>query len=93
MTKYFRKKPGLILLLVFIAIACGKNSTENGFTFINTAHLDHLYEEVVIAGRPMAIIHIYADYPDYQWVDVPDEGAACVDDVARAAVFYLIILK
>jgi hypothetical protein len=38
---------------------------------------------------PAAIIHIYADYPDYKWVEATGEGIACVDDVARAAVFYL----
>ncbi|MCX6173134.1 MAG: hypothetical protein NTZ27_00055 [Ignavibacteriales bacterium] len=36
----------------------------------------------------MAIIHIYCDYPDYQWVEAKGEGIACIDDVARAAVFY-----
>ncbi len=37
----------------------------------------------------MGIIHIYSDYPDYKWVGDEDEGIACVDDAARAAVFYL----
>ena len=37
----------------------------------------------------MGIIHIYSDYPGYKWVSDDDEGAACVDDAARAAVFYL----
>lgn len=37
----------------------------------------------------MTIVHIYADYPDYQWTPAPGEGFTCVDDVARAAIFYL----
>jgi len=37
----------------------------------------------------MGIIHIYSNYPDYKWVGDEDEGIACVDDAARAAVFYL----
>jgi len=37
----------------------------------------------------VGIIHIYSEYPDYKWVGDADEGIACVDDAARAAVFYL----
>ena len=37
----------------------------------------------------MGIIHIYSNYPDYKWAGDEDEGIACVDDAARAAVFYL----
>lgn len=37
----------------------------------------------------MAIVHIYSEYPNYEWVEAKGEGIACVDDVARAAVFYL----
>ena len=55
----------------------------------NLAHLNSLYEEIKIAGQPMAIIHIYSEYPDYKWVDAGNEGIACVDDAARAAVVYL----
>ncbi|NUM78481.1 hypothetical protein HUU40_29325, partial [candidate division KSB1 bacterium] len=55
----------------------------------NLSHLNSLYEEIKIGGQPMAIIHIYSEYPDYKWVDDSDEGIACVDDAARAAVVYL----
>lgn len=58
-------------------------------TLVNTAHLDHLYDEVEIMGKKVGIIHIYSEYPDYKVVEAPGEGIACVDDVARAAVFYL----
>jgi hypothetical protein len=38
------------------------------------------------------IVHVYANYPDYRWMEAADagtEGVACVDDAARAAVVYL----
>jgi Carbohydrate family 9 binding domain-like len=56
---------------------------------INPAHLDFLTEPVVIDGEPMAIVHIYSEYPHYRWVDASGEGIAAVDDVARAAIVYL----
>ncbi len=56
---------------------------------VNTAHLEHLSEDVVRGGDTLRIVHIYADAPTYAWVADDDEGAACVDDAARAAVFYL----
>jgi hypothetical protein len=55
---------------------------------VSPAHLDHLYEQIEVDGRSMAIIHIYSDHPDYKWAWESHEGIACVDDVARAAVFY-----
>ena len=58
-------------------------------SLVNLSHLDHLYEEIMMDSRPAAVIHIYADYPDYHWVEAAGEGIACVDDVARAAVLYL----
>ena len=41
----------------------------------------------------MAIIHIYSNAPDYKYVGDDDEGYACVDDAARAAIFYLEYFK
>ncbi len=58
-------------------------------TLVNTAHLEHLSEDIVRGGDTLRIVHIYADAPSYAWVADDDEGAACVDDAARAAVFYL----
>ncbi|MCH8326168.1 MAG: hypothetical protein IIB83_06370 [Bacteroidetes bacterium] len=72
-------------------------------SLITTAHLDSLYEEITVTDqtnnqtpfrqtpstRRVGIIHIYSEYPDYKWVGDADEGIACVDDAARAAVFYL----
>jgi hypothetical protein len=56
---------------------------------INLEHLDHLTEEITIAGTPMLITHIYSEYPAYTWVDAPGEGITCIDDVARCVVVYL----
>jgi hypothetical protein len=56
---------------------------------VNLAHLNFLVEDVEIAGQPMAITHIYSEYPRYEWVDASGEGIACVDDAARAALVYL----
>ena len=86
-----------IIVVVFMLISvsgCDEKKTSNGepdnFTsLVNTAHLDALYEEIIIDKDTMGIIHIYSEYPDYSWVDDDDEGTACVDDAARAAIFYL----
>lgn len=57
---------------------------------INTSHLDHLYQEVTLeTGDTVGVIHIYSEYPDYHYVSDDDEGFACVDDAARAGIFYL----
>lgn len=55
----------------------------------NLAHLDYLGEDVVHEGDTLRFVHIYAEAPDYHYVDDGDEGIACVDDAARAAVVYL----
>ena len=56
---------------------------------VNLSHLNFLVEDVDIAGEPMAITHIYSEYPRYEWVDASGEGIAAVDDAARAALVYL----
>jgi hypothetical protein len=56
---------------------------------VNLAHLSFLVEDVTIAGQPMAITHIYSEFPKYEWVDASGEGIAALDDAARAAVVYL----
>lgn len=60
---------------------------------INKSHLDYLYQEITIDGKAMGIIHIYSDYPSYNFVDAKGEGYACVDDAARAALFYFEYYK
>ncbi len=58
-----------------------------GEPLINLQHFNHLYKEISIAGDTMAIMHIYSEYPDYDYAIEPSEGFTCVDDVARAVVF------
>ena len=56
---------------------------------INLAHLDALSTRIDVDGRSMLATSIYADAPGYEPIGDLDEGIACVDDVARAAVTYL----
>jgi hypothetical protein len=56
---------------------------------INLAHLQRLTEIVTWDGEPMALVHIYSEHPEYNWVDASGEGIAAVDDVARAALVFL----
>ena len=62
-------------------------------SLVNTAHLDHLYQEVKVNNISLGIIHIYAEAPDYKWIEASGEGIACIDDAARAAVFYMNYYK
>ncbi|PKE28222.1 hypothetical protein CWS43_22835 [Rahnella sp. AA] len=56
---------------------------------VNTTHLDSLYEERTAPdGTSVGIIHIYSEYPKYEWVKDPIEGVSAVDDISRALVFY-----
>jgi len=61
-------------------------------SLVNFSHLDRLTEQIAFYGDTVSIVHVYANYPDYHWVDANDsgpEGIACVDDAARAAVVFL----
>jgi hypothetical protein len=75
-----------VWLFVFVAFFSLVNAQQK---LINTSHLDYLYEEISADGNKFGIIHIYCEYPDYKLVGDSDEGIACVDDVARAAIFYM----
>lgn len=79
---------GIFILLIF---GCQNDSPQQkpDLKLVNLSHLNHLFEEIVIDGQEMGIIHIYSEYPDYGWVAAKNEGIACVDDAARAAVVYL----
>ncbi|UCG25675.1 MAG: hypothetical protein JSW55_06705 [Chloroflexota bacterium] len=56
---------------------------------INLSHLQWLTEIVDWQGKPVALVHIYSEEPEYGWVDAAGEGISAVDDVARAALVYL----
>lgn len=87
----------VIIVVIFMLISvsgCGERKAIDeapvkSASLVNTSHLDALYEEIIVDKDTMGIIHIYSEYPDYYWVDDDDEGTACVDDAARAAIFYL----
>jgi hypothetical protein len=81
----------LLTCVFYFSVQAQTNGTVS--SIVNTAHLDSLYEEVQVAGNTIGIIHIYSEYPDYKWVDDSDEGTACVDDAARAAIFYMEYFK
>ncbi len=78
----------LLFLIFLLNYSCAEDKSPRN-TLINTSHLDFLYEQINIAGKEMGIIHIYSNYPDYKWIGDDDEGIACVDDAARAAIFYI----
>lgn len=81
------KKIILIGLTAILISACSQ--TQNVNEIVNTNHLDYLYEEFTLDTNDMALVNIYSDYPEYKFVGDDDEGIACVDDAARAAIFYL----
>lgn len=59
-------------------------------TWTNDSHLKALYATVKMQnGVEVGTVGIYADYPLYRVVSAPGEGFTCVDDVSRAAIFYL----
>jgi len=60
---------------------------------INLTHLQRLTELVEWNGEDIGLVHIYSEAPDYGWVDASGEGIACVDDVARAALVYLLYYR
>jgi len=76
-------------ILFFLFSAFLYSQSINCSSLVNTSHLDFLYEEIKVGGREMGIIHIYSNYPEYKWIADEDEGIACIDDAARASVFYL----
>ncbi len=89
-TKLFNKT---LILIPILLLAYGEISYCQSDFKVNKSHLDYLYKEIIIDGKEMAIIHIYSNAPDYKYVGDDDEGYACVDDAARAAIFYLEYFK
>ena len=53
---------------------------------IDLDHFDHLFAEATVGGERVGILHIYSEAPDYRFAIEPNEGYACVDDVARGMV-------
>src|SRR5688572_129790 len=68
--------PGVTLAAPAPAIEAPADNVDRGD--VNLTHLNFLVEDVDIAGQPMAITHIYSEYPSYEWVDASGEGIAAV---------------
>lgn len=88
--------PLLVALLIGAIVLAGLKApvaAQEGSTmrhgFVNLEHLLFLTEPVAFDGQDVAIVHIYSEYPEYEWVDAAGEGITAVDDVARAAIVYL----
>nr|NQU92292.1 hypothetical protein [Bacteroidota bacterium] len=78
----------LLLVLVLTGVRCVNNDDKVNNTIINTRHLEHLYQEIEIDNTSLGTVWIYSNAPDYPLLTDDDEGFTCVDDVARALVFY-----
>lgn len=81
----------LIILFSLIVIAACQNVTDK--SLVNSEHLDKLYKEITLGQDSAAFVYIYAEYPTYTPFEAVGEGIACIDDVARAAVFYFKYFK
>ncbi len=79
----------LIFLFPLLLINCNKTDGQSEKSMVNPAHLNHLYEDIQVNGKTLGIVHIYADFPEYKYVEAKGEGIACVDDAARAEIFYM----
>lgn len=84
--------------VVFNILACEDNSepkppiinNPNDATLICTAHLDRITVPVTfLNGKTASGLYIYSAAPDYSPVYAVGEGYTCVDDVARAVLFYV----
>jgi hypothetical protein len=90
-----------ILFFYFILIfpsACTKQNKKESsnpvipgdIELVNTAHLERLTVPVVFQnGAKADAVYIYSNAPVYNPAYADGEGFTCVDDVARAAQFYL----
>lgn len=85
------------ITIIFVAFSifssCDSDIDEGGAVAevtdtLNYSHFDHLYKEIDFQGEKVGIVHIYSQYPNYEYAIEPSEGFTCVDDVARAAVLF-----
>jgi hypothetical protein len=76
-----------IILFLFLTSFIGCQEKTQVKPTLNYAHLDYLYKEIALPnGKDGGIIHIYSNYPDYNYAIEPKEGFACVDDAARTLI-------
>ncbi|RLD27348.1 MAG: hypothetical protein DRI75_09725 [Bacteroidetes bacterium] len=81
------------ILMAFISCETIKESKPIVENKINFSHFNHLYKEIKFNGKEVGIVHIYSEYPEYEFEIEPNEGFTCVDDVARAVVMFSKHLK
>ncbi len=74
--------------IILVLARCSPSEKTAVYPQVNPAHLDHLFEEIKVGDAMLGTIWIYCEAPDYHHVGDEDEGFTCVDDVARALVFY-----
>lgn len=88
-----------LLVLIALTTACARDSqsgpalAESARLTLSLDHLRHLGLDAVVNGRPVRVVALYAEAPDYRPTPSPErdgsEGIASLDDAARAAVVYL----
>jgi len=81
-----------LTIVSLCVLALSTASAQEQSALVNFKHLEHLTEKIDLYGDTVSIVHIYSNYPAYEWVDAKEsgpEGIACVDDAARAAVVTL----
>lgn len=78
------------LTVVFIVLLAGARFAKASDPYsVNLDHLLSLVQRVELNGQEVAVVDVYADYPDYKPVAAEGEGFACVDDAARAAILLM----
>lgn len=68
------------------AAAVDMRATPSARQTVDLAHFDHLFAEAVVGGERVGVLRIYSEAPNYRFAIEPNEGHACVDDVARGIV-------
>ncbi|MDK2953969.1 MAG: hypothetical protein PWQ27_1352 [Kosmotoga sp.] len=82
-------KMAVLTLLFFAMISTGVGSMPIHYT---TEHLEFLRDSFIVEGKTVYGYWVYSDLlpqGNYRHVEASGEGATCVDDVARIAIFYL----
>ncbi len=83
----------VIILICFVSCTKFKETKSALKSNINFDHFNHLYKEIDFKDTKVGIVHIYSQYPNYEYAIEPKEGFTCVDDVARAIVMLSTYLK
>lgn len=79
----------LLVLIVGSLMLCGCSRLLAGDGLVNFGHLDRLTTAMTVEGASVLAVAIYANAPEYEPVDEPGEGYACLDDTARAAILLM----